>query len=140
MRGDQEEAGGPPSAEECAQFVRLLLSGLSSYDAANGESDEHGRLMQALAEIIRSEHANGDQAMSMGPSAAPPPGYNSRLGVRGSDRRNGRAHDRAIAQDSAIAAYAFRAEQAWWIAGLAGLIVGSVWNYAVSSVFTWTAR
>jgi dolichol-phosphate mannosyltransferase len=39
-----------------------------------------------------------------------------------------------------IAAYAFRAEQAWWIAGLAGVIVGSVWNYAVSSVFTWTAR
>ena len=39
-----------------------------------------------------------------------------------------------------IAAYAFRAEQAWWIAGLAGVIVGSVWNYAVSSVFTWTGR
>jgi dolichol-phosphate mannosyltransferase len=39
-----------------------------------------------------------------------------------------------------IAAYAFRAEQAWWVAGLAGVIVGSVWNYAVSSVFTWTAR
>jgi dolichol-phosphate mannosyltransferase len=39
-----------------------------------------------------------------------------------------------------IAAYAFRSEQAWWIAGLAGVIVGSVWNYAVSSVFTWTAR
>jgi dolichol-phosphate mannosyltransferase len=39
-----------------------------------------------------------------------------------------------------IAAYAFRAAQAWWIAGLAGVVVGSVWNYAVSSVFTWTAR
>jgi dolichol-phosphate mannosyltransferase len=39
-----------------------------------------------------------------------------------------------------IAVYAFRAEQAWWIAGLAGVIVGSVWNYAVSSVFTWTTR
>lgn len=36
-----------------------------------------------------------------------------------------------------IAAYVFRADRAWWIAGIAGVIVGSVWNYAVSSVFTW---
>ena len=36
-----------------------------------------------------------------------------------------------------IAAYIFRADQAWWVAGIAGVIVGSVWNYAVSSVFTW---
>ncbi len=36
-----------------------------------------------------------------------------------------------------VAAYAFRADQAWWVAGIAGAIVGSVWNYAVSSVFTW---
>ena len=39
-----------------------------------------------------------------------------------------------------IAAYVFRAEQAWWVAGIAGVIVGSVWNYAVSSVFTWKGR
>ena len=39
-----------------------------------------------------------------------------------------------------IAAYVFRAEQAWWVAGIAGVIVGSVWNYAVSSVFTWKSR
>ena len=25
----------------------------------------------------------------------------------------------------------------WWLAGLAGALMGSVWNYAVSSVFTW---
>ena len=36
-----------------------------------------------------------------------------------------------------IAAYVFRADQSWWVAGIAGVIVGSVWNYAVSSVFTW---
>jgi dolichol-phosphate mannosyltransferase len=36
-----------------------------------------------------------------------------------------------------IAAYVFRADRAWLVAGLAGVIVGSVWNYAVSSVFTW---
>jgi dolichol-phosphate mannosyltransferase len=39
-----------------------------------------------------------------------------------------------------IAAYVFRADQAWWVAGLAGVIVGSVWNYSVSSVFTWKPR
>lgn len=36
-----------------------------------------------------------------------------------------------------IASYVFAAHSAWWFAGLAGAIVGSVWNYAVSSVFTW---
>jgi dolichol-phosphate mannosyltransferase len=28
----------------------------------------------------------------------------------------------------------------WWIAGIAGAIVGSVWNYVASSWFTWTRR
>jgi len=36
-----------------------------------------------------------------------------------------------------IATYVFRSDQSWWAAGLAGVLVGSVWNYAVSSVFTW---
>jgi dolichol-phosphate mannosyltransferase len=36
-----------------------------------------------------------------------------------------------------IATYIFAAEHVWWLAGIAGAIVGSVWNYAVSSVFTW---
>ena len=36
-----------------------------------------------------------------------------------------------------IAAYVFAADNVWWLAGIAGAIVGSVWNYAVSSVFTW---
>jgi dolichol-phosphate mannosyltransferase len=39
-----------------------------------------------------------------------------------------------------IASYVFAADQRWWIAGIAGAIVGSVWNYAVSSVFTWRRR
>jgi dolichol-phosphate mannosyltransferase len=39
-----------------------------------------------------------------------------------------------------IAAYVFAADNAWWLAGIAGAIVGSVWNYAVSSVFTWRRR
>ncbi len=39
-----------------------------------------------------------------------------------------------------IAAYVFYADQSWWLAGVAGAIVGSVWNYATSAVFTWRAR
>jgi dolichol-phosphate mannosyltransferase len=36
-----------------------------------------------------------------------------------------------------LAAFVFNWHQSWWIAGIAGVVVGSVWNYAVSSVFTW---
>ena len=36
-----------------------------------------------------------------------------------------------------IASYAFAQHQTWWLSGIAGILVGSVWNYAVSSVFTW---
>jgi dolichol-phosphate mannosyltransferase len=25
----------------------------------------------------------------------------------------------------------------WWLAGLAGVLIGAVWNYAVTSVFVW---
>jgi len=39
-----------------------------------------------------------------------------------------------------IASYLFAEQQVWWVAGVAGIIVGSVWNYAVSSVFTWKTR
>jgi len=28
----------------------------------------------------------------------------------------------------------------WWLAGLAGAVVGVVWNYAVSAVFTWNKK
>ena len=39
-----------------------------------------------------------------------------------------------------IASYVFSRNEVWWLAGLAGVIVGSVWNYAVSSVFTWKQK
>jgi dolichol-phosphate mannosyltransferase len=39
-----------------------------------------------------------------------------------------------------IAAYLFAQQEVWWVAGVAGIIVGSVWNYAVSSIFTWKGR
>lgn len=39
-----------------------------------------------------------------------------------------------------VASYVFTSHHAWWIAGVAGAIVGSVWNFAMSSVFTWNRR
>jgi dolichol-phosphate mannosyltransferase len=39
-----------------------------------------------------------------------------------------------------IASAAFAHQYSWWLAGLAGAAVGVVWNYAVSSVFTWRPR
>jgi dolichol-phosphate mannosyltransferase len=39
-----------------------------------------------------------------------------------------------------VAAYVFHQRPVWWLAGVAGALVGSVWNYAVSAVFTWKRR
>jgi dolichol-phosphate mannosyltransferase len=39
-----------------------------------------------------------------------------------------------------VATYAFARHETWWFSGVAGVIVGTVWNYAVSSIFTWKAR
>ncbi len=39
-----------------------------------------------------------------------------------------------------LASVLFGHQQAWWLAGIAGAIMSSVWNYAVSSVFTWKTR
>lgn len=36
-----------------------------------------------------------------------------------------------------IATVLFREAYSWWLAGLAGILVGAVWNYAASSMFTW---
>ena len=39
-----------------------------------------------------------------------------------------------------IAGYVFCRNEVWWSPGLARGGVGSVWNYAVSSVFTWNQQ
>ncbi|HET9902889.1 MAG TPA: glycosyltransferase family 2 protein [Xanthobacteraceae bacterium] len=36
-----------------------------------------------------------------------------------------------------VANWLYSAEPSWWLAGLAGSIVGAVWNYAVSSTLVW---
>ena len=36
-----------------------------------------------------------------------------------------------------IASTLFRQDYSWWLAGLAGVLVGAVWNYATTSIFAW---
>jgi dolichol-phosphate mannosyltransferase len=36
-----------------------------------------------------------------------------------------------------VAAFLFDREGVWWLAGGAGALVGSVWNYTMGSIFTW---
>jgi dolichol-phosphate mannosyltransferase len=45
-----------------------------------------------------------------------------------------------IAANVGIASYAFSANYVWWLAGVAGAVVGSVFNFAMSSVFTWSRK
>jgi dolichol-phosphate mannosyltransferase len=37
-----------------------------------------------------------------------------------------------------VASYFFQQQTGWLLSALAGIVVGAVWNYAVSSVFTWS--
>jgi dolichol-phosphate mannosyltransferase len=39
-----------------------------------------------------------------------------------------------------VAAHLAQGQHSWWLAGLAGIAVSVVWNYAMSSVFTWSPR
>jgi dolichol-phosphate mannosyltransferase len=39
-----------------------------------------------------------------------------------------------------IASFVFRREGIWWLAGIAGAMIGVVWNYTVSSLITWQRR
>jgi dolichol-phosphate mannosyltransferase len=39
-----------------------------------------------------------------------------------------------------VAAHLAQDHHSWWLAGLAGAAVSVVWNYAMSSIFTWSPR
>jgi dolichol-phosphate mannosyltransferase len=39
-----------------------------------------------------------------------------------------------------VASFVFHRDYKWWLAGIAGAIVGTVWNYAASAIFTWKTR
>lgn len=36
-----------------------------------------------------------------------------------------------------VAAWLYGLNNAWWLAGVAGIVMGSVWNYTMSSLFVW---
>jgi dolichol-phosphate mannosyltransferase len=36
-----------------------------------------------------------------------------------------------------IANVLFRGSYAWWLAAIAGVLVGALWNYVLTSVYTW---
>jgi dolichol-phosphate mannosyltransferase len=39
-----------------------------------------------------------------------------------------------------VAAHLVQGHHSWWLAGVAGAAVSAVWNYAMSSIFTWSPR
>ena len=39
-----------------------------------------------------------------------------------------------------VASWIYRGEPSWWLAGTAGALMGAVFNYAASSIFTWRQR
>ena len=39
-----------------------------------------------------------------------------------------------------VANFVFSEHYKWWLAGIAGALVGTVWNYAASAIFTWGRR
>ena len=39
-----------------------------------------------------------------------------------------------------IASYLFAEATGWILAGLAGILVGAVWNYAITQIYTWHAK
>jgi dolichol-phosphate mannosyltransferase len=39
-----------------------------------------------------------------------------------------------------VSDWLFVSAQKWWVAGLAGAVIGVVWNYVVASQFVWGSR
>jgi dolichol-phosphate mannosyltransferase len=42
--------------------------------------------------------------------------------------------------DVGLASQLYADREVWWIAGLAGAVMGVLWNYAMSSMFIWRTR
>ncbi len=39
-----------------------------------------------------------------------------------------------------VASYMFAADRTWWVASLAGIVVGTAFNFTMTSIFVWTRR
>jgi dolichol-phosphate mannosyltransferase len=42
----------------------------------------------------------------------------------------------AVIANVGVANFVFERDYTWWVAGAAGALIGSVWNYAASALFT----
>ena len=36
-----------------------------------------------------------------------------------------------------VGTFIYAAHEPWWLAGIAGAVIGALWNYATSSALTW---
>ena len=39
-----------------------------------------------------------------------------------------------------VASWIYSQHEKWWVAGIAGAVMGTIWNYAMSSLFVWKAK
>jgi dolichol-phosphate mannosyltransferase len=39
-----------------------------------------------------------------------------------------------------LASWLYTEREVWWVAGIAGAVMGAFWNYAMSSLFIWRTR
>lgn len=39
-----------------------------------------------------------------------------------------------------ISQYLYQGQMVWWLAGTLGAVIGAIWNYAITSTFTWSNR
>jgi len=94
---DQEEGGASlPDANGCWDIFQKILEGLAAQDA-EGETDEHSKLMQAMGQYIAAKHNGGAGGMPRNGLNGP---RNADRGMRSGNR--GSPSDRRPAHDSAI--------------------------------------
>ena len=39
-----------------------------------------------------------------------------------------------------VASWLYGLKQTWWVAGITGAVMGTIWNYAMSSAIVWKAK
>ena len=39
-----------------------------------------------------------------------------------------------------VASWIYNQDQKWWVAGISGAVMGTIWNYSMSSIFVWKSK
>ena len=39
-----------------------------------------------------------------------------------------------------VASWLYDLKETWWVAGITGAVMGTIWNYAMSSAIVWKAK